>query len=121
MTYQGLDAAPVPPGVFASVAQQAAGVDVHGDGHPAVADAGELDVVGGDQSGLFDVDKAVAQDVAAQQDLTGATLEGAQVQAGRCQLESLVVPRQDLGDGHEQLAPADVGDQAGYGRVVVIA
>ena len=70
MADQGFDAAPVPPGVFVSAAQEDAGVDVDGACHPAVADAGELDVVRGDQAGLFDVDKAVAQDVAAQQYFT---------------------------------------------------
>src|SRR5665647_2131825 len=61
------------------------------------------------------------KDVAAQQDFTGATLELAQVKAGRCQLETLVVPGEDLGSGDEQVTPADLGDQAGHGRVVVLA
>jgi len=40
-------------------------VDVDGSGHPAVAGAGALYIVGGDQAWLFDVDQSVAQDVSA--------------------------------------------------------
>jgi len=65
VTDQGLNAAPVPPSVFVSAAQQGSGVDVYGGGHPAVADAAELDVVRGNHAGLFDVNQSVAQDVAA--------------------------------------------------------
>lgn len=79
---QGLDPAPVPPGVFASAVQEAAGVDVDGRGDPAVVGVGEPHVVCGDQKRLVDVDQAVTQDIVAKQDLSWATGERAQVQTG---------------------------------------
>ncbi|MFB9957021.1 hypothetical protein [Cellulomonas denverensis] len=88
---------------------------------PSVAGAGEPDVVRGHQAGFFDVDQSVAQDVAAQQDLAGAALEGPQVQAGRGELEALVVPGEDLVGGDEKVATSDVGDQAGHCGVVALA
>lgn len=62
---------------------QAGGVSVHAGQHPSGAGAGQLQVIGPHEPGTGNVDQTMAEEVRAQQHLTVAAFEGAQVQARR--------------------------------------
>ena len=91
---------------------------VHAGQDPLLAVLGQLQVGGADQACVLHVDEPVTQHVGPQQHLAVPALEVPQVEPRARQPQRIAVERAHLVDGHEDLAPADGGHQAGDERVV---
>jgi len=119
---EGLDGAPVdnpvgrgtaPHGAGPEPAQQRLGAHVHPDQAEVVgAELDQVQVGGPDHLAAVDVDQLVVEDVARQQHLALAPLEGAQVELGRAQLRPAGVEVGHVVPGHPRALPADAHDHA---------
>ena len=82
------------------------------DQHPLAVPAGQFEVSGPHQVRALHVDQPVAEDIRAEQHLSLAPLEPAQVDLGTGQLEHVALERGDLLDGHEHSRPPTVATSA---------
>ena len=89
---------------------------VHAGQYPFPVPPFQLDIDRLGQPPSLDVDKAVAQQVSAQQDLAGAPLELTQVKAGTGELKHIAIEGADLLHGHEYLPSSDTGHPAYHQR-----
>ena len=91
---------------------------IHPGQHPLVAVLGQLEVGGADQARVRHVDEPVTEHVGPEQHLAVPALEVPQVKPRARQPHRIAVDSAHLVEGHEDLAPAHGGHQAGDERVV---
>ena len=84
---------------------------------PGAVHLGQLDLVGPDQPAPHDVDEMARRQVPGEEQLTGTTLEPAQVDLAAVEPDVAGLETVHLSDRDEQVAAADVDDEPDDGRV----
>ena len=101
--------------------QQPAEADVDADDAIPAFEARELDLVRADEPRAVDVDQLPVEHVLLQQHLLRAALERLQVEPRARSVDAAVLDLRDRVRGDEHLTPGDRREQAGDGRVLVLA
>ncbi len=102
-------------------AQKPAKADVDADDAIPAVESRELDLVRTDEPGAVDIDQLPVEHVLLQEHLVGAPFERLQVEPSCAHADAAVLDLRDRIGGDEHLPSGEGGEEAGDGRVLVLA